>query len=301
MDDLSLVALFEQFPDEDAATRWLEEQRWPHGERFCPHCGCIGSVQNVPAARPMPYRCCECKKYFSLRTGSVMERSQIPLHKWLVAAFLMMRGKGVSSVQLGRDLGITQKSAWFMAHRLRYAMKSECGMFSGPVEVDEVYLGGKNKNRHWDKKLRNSRGAVGKTPVIGIKDRETGRVVAEPVENATQYAAEAMIESNVKRGADVFTDESVIYHWVRNRQSVNHSRGQYVRGDVHTNGIESIWALLKRGYMGVYHWWSAKHTHRYVDECAGRYNLRWMGTLDALGAVFAGMQGRRLTWKELVG
>ena len=299
MDELSLCELFERFPDERAATQWLEAERWPDSERFCPHCGCMDAVQDVPDCRPMPYRCGECKKFFSLRTGTVMERSPIPLHKWLVASFLMLRGKGVSSVQLARDLGITQKSAWFMAHRLRHAMKSDYGMFEGPVEVDEVYLGGKNKNRHWDKKMQFGRGPYGKTPVVGIKDRDSGCVFAMPVESASIETATEIIKAHVSADSNVFTDESSIYNRV-DHQAVNHSRGEYVRDDVHTNGIESFWALLKRAYMGVYHWWSPKHAHRYVDECSGRYNTRGMSTIDRLGALFDGMQGKRLTWKELV-
>lgn len=298
MEHSSLCELFEMFPDEKAATLWIESNLWPDGERFCLRCGCCDSIQDVPNSKPMPYRCGDCSKYFSLRTGTVMERSPIPLHKWLVASFLMIRGKGVSSVQLAKDLGITQKSAWFMAHRLRLAMTSEHGMFAGPIEVDETYLGGKNKNRHFDKK-KPGRGTAGKTPVIGIKDRATNTIAAVPVVSANRATAEEIVLPSISEETPVYTDDSKIYTRLDNHESVNHSHGEYVRGDVHTNGVESFWSMLKRAYMGVYHWWSPKHAHRYVDECAGHYNTKSLSTLNRLSSLFNGMQGKRLTYKEL--
>lgn len=250
----------------------------------------------------MPYRCGDCGKYFSLRTGTVMERSPIPLHKWMIASFLLLRGKGVSSLQLARDLGITQKSAWFMLHRLRHAMRDGEALFAGPVEVDEVYIGGMNKCRHWDKRApTDHRGWThDKTPVMGARDRATGRIVAAPVPSVVRETAEAFVHERIQPETNVYTDCSKVYWALEHHESVNHSRGEYVRGDVHINGMESFWALLKRAWKGVYHWWSVQHMHRYVDECAARHNLRGLAPLERMGAVLFGFPNRRLTWKELV-
>lgn len=299
MKTLSLVDLFSKFPDEPSAAKWFEQKHWPDGERCCLHCGSMDAVQNVASGKPMPYRCGDCRRYFSMRTGTCMEGSNLSLRKWAIAIYLVTtRPKGVSSVQLGKDLGITQKTAWFLGHRIREGFSSEMEAFDGPVEMDEAYMGGKEKNRHWDKKLKLGRGTAGKHPVIGVRDRPTGHVAAEPVAVANRTAAEEMFYEKVRKGADLFTDESRIYDRIDNRETVKHKNGEYVRGAVHTNGIESFWALLKRGYHGTCHWMSPKHLHRYCAEFTGRLNSRGDPTLDRMGAVFAGMVGKRLLYRE---
>ena len=300
---ISLIELTEMFPNEESAVKWFEAVRWPEG-RHCGHCGSV-ETREVPSAKPMPYWCKDCRSYFSVRTGTNIEKSRLPLRKWVFGIYLFVTHlKGVSSMKLHRDLNITQKSAWFMLHRLRESW-DEGGLeqFAGPVEVDETYIGGKRKNMPKSKrKQMTGRGAVGKTAVVGAKDRETNKVIAKPVAHTDRETLHGFVETVSKPGAMIYTDDAKAYMGMkRDHESVNHSAGEYVRLMAHTNGIESFWAMMKRGHVGTYHYMSAKHLHRYVNEFSGRHNAREADTVEQMKHVAAMRTGNRLMYRDLIG
>ena len=205
-------------------------------------------------------------------------------------------------MKLHRDLGITQKSAWHLAHRIRESWKKDKGFFTGPVEVDETYMGGKERNKHNSKKANAGRGPVGKTAVAGVKDRETNKVSATVIQGTTQENLEEFIQERVEPGSTVYTDDHSGYAslWTSfEHQSVRHSVREFVKGQAHTNGIESFWALLKRGYYGTYHRMSEKHLDRYVAEFSGRHNARPLDTIEQMAHMVKGLAGKRLRYRDL--
>lgn len=299
---ISLYEFFQQFPNEEAARMYFEGKRWKEGT-YCAHCGSL-DVSECKDHIPMAYRCRECRKHFSVRTGTVLAESRLPLQKWLMAIYMMTTArKGIPSTQMARELGITQKSAWFLAQRIRETwMGKNGGGDMGPtVEIDETYIGGKEKNKHGHKKLHAGRGSVGKKPVMGIKER-SGLVRAFPINGTERADLHGAIAQHVKPGSTVYTDCHRSYMGMTGYQheAVKHSVGEYVRAQAHTNGIESFWALLKRGYYGIYHYMSEKHLHRYVNEFSFRHNTANVGTMDFIAMTIEKMENRRLTYRELI-
>ncbi|MYF71781.1 MAG: IS1595 family transposase [Proteobacteria bacterium] len=300
---MTLVDAIRMFPDDAAAEAWFVERRWPDGPH-CPHCGSTEVLSGAKHAT-MPYRCRgkACRKRFSVRTKTVMDSSNVGYQKWALALFLFATSlKGVSSMKLHRDLGVTQKTAWFMAHRIRDAWTDHGEPFDGPVEADETYMGGKRKNMPLAKRAYlTSRGTDGKTAVAGVKDRATKQVRAQVVEHTDKATLQGFVLRNAAPDAKVYTDDASAYHGLpRDREAVNHSVFEYVRGQAHTNGIESFWSMLKRGYYGTFHHMSAKHLGRYVSEFAGRHNVRPLDTIDQLRSMVRGMEGRVLRYRDLV-
>ena len=199
---ISLLDLFDLFPNEQAAEAWFEQQRWEDSGLYCPRCGGCDKVNAVANRKPMPYWCGDCRRHFSVRTGTLMERSKIPLHKWAIAVYMVTTSlKSVSSMKLHRDLGITQKSAWFMLHRIRQAYELDAPLLDGPVEIDETYVGGKEHNKHESKKWHDGRGPVGKAIVVGLKDRQTNQVRAQVVEDAKSETLHGFIAENADEDA----------------------------------------------------------------------------------------------------
>ena len=302
---VSFYKFFQQFPNEESARKYFEKQVWGRTGRYCPHCGSVRTSE-VKNEKPMPYRCKDCRKHFSVRTNTVLAESRIPLHKWLLAIFLLTTNlKGVSSCKLARDLGVTQKTAWFLAHRIRKVHESQLeAKLDSPVEADEAYFGGRFRNMHANKRPEGIiAGHAGKTPVVAVKSRTTKKVKARVTKPVSSTTLQNLIEGTAEKGSTVYTDQHQGYIGLKKKNykhlSVNHGIGEYIRGQVHTNGVESFWSMLKRGYMGVYHVMSEKHLQRYVDEYVGRHNGRQEPTMSQISGVVQGMLGKRLSYKEL--
>jgi transposase-like protein len=299
---ISTFQLFEMFPDQETARTYLEGRLWPNG----PHCPVCGLGERITVRKDGFYRCNQCKEDFTVRAGTIFERSHVPLHKWVYAMYLLVTArKGISSILLAKEIGITQKSAWFVLHRLREACGSDIDKLLGIIEIDETYIGGLEENKHASKKRNAGRGPVGKTAVLGMRERG-GRVVAKPVARSDKGTIQTAIIRQVEVGSTINTDEAGAYDGLNalafKHETVNHKAGEFVRDDVTTNGIESVFAVLKRGLSGVYHHTSPKHLGRYVDEFSFRLNEGNVKnhTLTRLDSFVDGVAGKRLTYKRLI-
>ena len=307
--DMSLFEVLQIASDEDAVEKLFVEMRWPDGVA-CPKCGST-KVWPRRNRKPQPFHCGEreCFYDFSVKVDTPMHGSNLPLSKWFLAVHLMYtHPKGMSSVTMAKHLGVSQKTAWFLNHRIREAWRNpDDEIFDGPVEVDETFVGGKKKNMPRRKKMDMPKGHMpdNKTIVIGMKDRATKHVVAEVLPTRTAMAMRDFVYKHINRGdTTVYTDAHPAYSSLPNHDSVKHSQwgtGEYVRGEVYTNGIEGFWTLIKRGYMGVYHYMSKKHMPKYAVEYTERNNARVEGmtTMDVLYQIVSRMVGRRLTFNQL--
>jgi transposase-like protein len=296
---ISTFKLFETFPDAESARLYFESKLWPDGVK-CPDCK---SGERIAVRKGGFYRCNACRLDFTVRTGTIMERSHIPLHKWLYAMYLLMTArKGISSMQLAKEIGIRQSSAWFLLQRIRGACGTPVEPLKGIVEADETFIGGKENNKHMYRRIKD--GVSEKVAVIGMRERG-GNVIAKVLASKGGLAIRAAVQANVQPGTRLMADENPSYQALTKQSytvdAVTHSTGEYVRGDIHTNSIESVWAVLKRGLHGVYHHASKKHIGRYVDEFTFRLNDGNVSrhTFERLDSLTNAITGKQITYKEL--
>lgn len=293
--------------NEDGAREFLENTRWANG-RFCPHCGSLESYKLTPRkpgtkTRKGLYKCKHCRKQFTVTVGTIFEGSHIPLHKWLMAVHLMTSSKkGISAHQLHRMMGITYRSAWFMAHRIRYSMTQPAlaKKLRGTVEVDETYIGGTSKSQP------RYIGNPPRKPIVMALVSRSGQMRAKAIKATTAQTVKDAIRENVDKRSKIISDAAGVYKGIGNEfhgghESVNHSALEYVRGNVYTNTVECFFSLLKRGIHGTFHHVSEGHLERYCDEFSFRWNYRKSTDAERAMAALAGVEGRRLTYKAPVG
>lgn len=299
----TLMEAIEYFSDPEVCDEFVSRMRWPNGIE-CAYCQShnIGRI----ASRRM-FQCRDCRKQFSAKRGTIFEDSPIPLDKWLAAMWMIANCKnGISSYEVARDLGVTQKSAWFMMHRIRLAMQDENGgKLAGEVEVDETFIGGKARNMHAgrrERKIKGGTGVAGKTVVMGLLERHA-KVKTQVVRNVRRKNLDPLVREHIESGSTVYTDALPSYESLQNaftHQAIDHAEA-YVRGNVHTNGLENYWSLLKRTLKGTYVSVEPFHLFRYLDEQAHRFNLRKTTDRERFDAVVGAVAGKRLTYGKLTG
>ena len=297
---ISLIEIFQMFPDDATAEKWFIETRWPDGIH-CPYCG-SDKIQTGCKHRTMPFRCKEyktCGAKFSTKSNSVMESSRLGYQVWAVAIYLITTSlKSVSSMKLHRDLKVSQKTAWHLAHRLRKSFEDDDRYFNGIVEANDSYFCGLEKNKHKDNKLNSGRGAVGKKAVAGLKDRDSNKVTAKVIENTKRITLHGFIGDNVVQGSTVCTDDFMSYRNMDgyDHHFVRHSVGEYVDENIHINGMESFWSVLKRAHKGKFHKIRHKHLDRYVTKFAGWHSNRSLDTIRQMENIVRGKIGKQLKY-----
>lgn len=302
----SLPDLFKAFPDDATALRHFESIHWRDGA-FCPYCK---GKRVMHFKDGKTHKCSDCRKRFSIRTGTIFEETKLGMHIWFGAIWLLLnRPKGIASTQLATDLAITQKSAWFVLHRLRYASRTRSFSrpLAGKVEADETYVGGKRANMHKARQEKIGVGGDGKTIVMGVMQRadddNPAEVRAAKIRNTAVATIQGVVRENVALGARVMTDAAYAYRGLNGdyiHEYVNHARGEYARGDVHSNSIEGFWSLFKRQYHGTHHYMSPKHLDRYLDEACYRWNRRDTHKSERVDDLLERVAGLRLTYNELI-
>lgn len=300
---MSLVEAVQKFSNEAKAEAWFVERRWPQGVT-CPYCNGTHAAPRKNTRKTPSYRCNPCKRDFTVKTGTIMHDSKLPLSTWALAYYLFSTHlKGVSSMKLHRDLGVTQKTAWHLAHRIRETWDDH-HVLNSPIEVDETYVGGLEKNKHANKKQKEGRGPVGKQAIVGMKSRATNVVKASVVEPVSATTLQRFVMASTQQGSTVYSDQNPGYIGLKRKgyqhQSVNHTVKEFVHYQAHTNGVESFWALMKRGYHGTYHQMSAKHLPRYVKEFTGRHNARSLDTINQMASMATPSNGKRLRYRDLI-
>jgi len=311
----SILDVLKNFPDEKSCREYLERLRWNDGKIVCQKCGSNDKIYKIRDGKL--YKCAKCSKQFTVRLGTIFEDSALPLQTWFMALFLITaHKKGISSLQLSRDLSITQKSAWFVLHRIRYAVKTKSfnKPLEGVIQCDETYVGGRAQNRHqsrWAKRTSDTdlshykrptagRSTLTKAPVLGMVS-DSGEVVGYCIPDVTGKTIKPLIQKHVKEGSTIVTDEFRVYPAITKEylhKTVSHRLGEYVNNGFHTNTVEGFWSWLKRSIFGIYHQVSKEHLQAYVDECAYKYNTRKITDVERFNKTLSALDGK-LTYKQL--